>query len=196
MRLLLRRIYDWTMRLAEHRYSSWWLGIVSFLESSIFPIPPDVMLVPMILAQKTRAWALASICTAASVFGGIVGYGIGFLLFESIGVPIVEYYGYASEFSQFRDYYHIYGIWIVIAFALTFLPYKVVTIASGMAALEPFSFVIASIIGRGIRFFALAALLNYFGSQIRSFIEARLGLLTSTFFVLLLAGFLIIKFAP
>jgi membrane protein YqaA with SNARE-associated domain len=195
MSALLKRIYDWTMGLAGHRHAVRWLAIVSFAESSFFPIPPDVMLIPMILAQRARAWALAALCTCASVFGGIAGYGIGFLLFESAGRPIVELYGYADEFARFQDYYQVYGAWIVAVFALTFLPYKVVTIASGVAALEPISFIIASVLGRGFRFFAAAALLRYFGPQIRSFIEARLGLITTAFVALLVAGFLIIKFA-
>ena len=195
MSALLKRTYDWTMGLAGHRHAVRWLAIVSFAESSFFPIPPDVMLIPMILAQRARAWMLATLCTCASVFGGIAGYGVGFLLFESAGRPIVELYGYADEFARFQDYYQVYGAWIVAVFALTFLPYKVVTIASGVAALEPVSFIIASVLGRGFRFFATATLLRYFGPQIRSFIEARLGLVTTAFVALLVTGFLIIKFA-
>lgn len=195
MSALLKRIYDWTMGLAGHRHAVRWLAIVSFAESSFFPIPPDVMLIPMILAQRAHAWMLATLCTCASVFGGIAGYGIGFLLFESAGRPIVELYGYADEFARFQEYYQVYGAWIVAVFALTFLPYKVVTIASGVAALEPVSFITASVLGRGFRFFAAAAVLRYFGPQIRSFIEVRLGLITTAFVALLVAGFLIIKFA-
>ena len=195
MSALLKRIYDWTMGLAGHRHAVRWLAIVSFAESSFFPIPPDVMLIPMILAQRAHAWMLATLCTCASVFGGIAGYGIGFLLFESAGRPIVELYGYADEFARFQEYYQVYGAWIVAVFALTFLPYKVVTIASGVAALEPVSFITASVLGRGFRFFAAAAVLRYFGPQIRSFMEARLGLVTTAFVALLVAGFLIIKFA-
>ena len=195
MSALLKRIYDWTMGLAGHRHAVRWLAIVSFAESSFFPIPPVVMLIPMILAQRAHAWMLATLCTCASVFGGIAGYGIGFLLFESAGRPIVELYGYADEFARFQEYYQVYGAWIVAVFALTFLPYKVVTIASGVAALEPVSFITASVLGRGFRFFAAAAVLRYFGPQIRSFIEARLGLVTTAFVALLVAGFLIIKFA-
>ena len=195
MSALLKRIYDWTMGLAGHRHAVRWLAIVSFAESSFFPIPPDVMLIPMILAQRAHAWMLATLCTCASVFGGIAGYGIGFLLFESAGRPIVELYGYTDEFARFQEYYQVYGAWIVAVFALTFLPYKVVTIASGVAALEPVSFITASVLGRGFRFFAAAAVLRYFGPQIRSFIEARLGLVTTAFVALLVAGFLIIKFA-
>ena len=195
MSALLKRIYDWTMGLAGHRHAVRWLAIVSFAESSFFPIPPDVMLIPMILAQRAHAWMLATLCTCASVFGGIAGYGIGFLLFESVGRPIVELYGYTDEFARFQEYYQVYGAWIVAVFALTFLPYKVVTIASGVAALEPVSFITASVLGRGFRFFAAAAVLRYFGPQIRSFIEARLGLVTTAFVALLVAGFLIIKFA-
>jgi membrane protein YqaA with SNARE-associated domain len=195
MSVLLKRIYDWTMGLASHRHAVRWLAVVSFAESSFFPIPPDVMLIPMILAQRARAWMFAALCTVASVAGGIAGYGIGFLLFESAGRPIVELYGYVDEFARFQDYYQVYGAWIVAVFALTILPYKVVTIASGVAVLEPISFITASVLGRGIRFFAAAALLRYFGPQIRSFIEARLGLVTTAFVALLVAGFLIIKFA-
>lgn len=194
MKTLVRQLYDWTMGLASHRHSISWLAVVSFIESSIFPIPPDVLLIPMILAKRARAWVYAAICTAASVIGGIVGYGIGILLFNSIGRPIVELYGYSAEFDRFRDYYDAYGAWIVVIFALTFLPYKVVTIASGVAVLEPFSFIVASVLGRGIRFFTLAVLLWYFGVRIRAFIEARLGLVMGVFVALLVAGFFIVKF--
>ncbi len=195
MSRLLKRTYDWTMGLARHRHAVRWLAVVSFIESSVFPIPPDVMLIPMILAQRARAWAFAAVCTLASVLGGIAGYGIGVLLFESVGRPLIELYDYTTEFARFSDYYQVYGAWIVAVFALTFLPYKVVTIASGVAALDPLSFVTASALGRGVRFFASAALLWYFGQEIRLFIEARLGLATSAFVALLLAGFLIVKFA-
>ena len=190
---LLKLIYDWTMGLSSHRHAVRWLAAVSFAESSFFPIPPDVMLIPMILAQRARTWTFAALCTCASVLGGVAGYGIGFWIFESVGRPIVELYGYADEFSRFQGYYQAHGAWVVAVFALTILPYKVVTIASGVAVLEPISFITASVLGRGIRFFGVAALLWYFGPQIRSFIEARLGLVTTVFVVLLVAGFLIIK---
>ena len=195
MKAIVRRLYDWMMGKASHRHSISWLAVVSFIESSIFPIPPDVLLIPMILAQRARAWVYATICTMASVIGGIVGYGIGILLFKSIGRPIMELYGYSAEFDRFRDYYDSYGAWIVVIFAVTFLPYKVVTIASGVAVLEPFSFILASVLGRGIRFFTLAVLLWYFGMRVRAFIEARLGLVMGVFVALLVAGFFIVKFS-
>ena len=193
--VMLRALYDWTMRLGESRYSPWALAFVAFIESSIFPIPPDVLLIPMILAARQRAWTYATICLVASVVGGFGGYMIGFVLFEGLGRPILDFYHYTEQFGRFTELYNQWGAWSVAFFGVTPFPYKVVTIASGVARLDPFVFGFASAVSRGIRFFAVAALLWYFGPPIRAFIERRLGLMAIVFFVLLFGAFVVLKFA-
>ncbi|MDP6108871.1 MAG: YqaA family protein, partial [Rhodospirillales bacterium] len=165
---MLRRLYDWTLEMAAHRHALWVLALVSFIESSLLPIPPDVMLIPMVLAAPTRAWRIAGVCTAASVLGGMGGYGIGFFLFDQIGQPILDFYHYADEFQSFRAKYNDWGGWAVFIFGLTFLPYKVITIFSGVTGLEIWSFTLASVLARGMRFFVVAWLLWKFGAPIRS----------------------------
>ena len=191
---MLRGLYNWTMRLAGHRHALWALAAVSFIESSIFPIPPDVMLIPMVLAMRERAWLIAAVCTVSSVLGGMAGYAIGFYLFEALGQPILEFYGYAGKFADFQGRYNEYGAWIVFFAGVTPFPYKVITIASGLTALSLPTFMLASVLARGLRFFIVAALLWRFGEPIRDFIERRLGLLFTIFVVLLFGGFIAIKF--
>jgi membrane protein YqaA with SNARE-associated domain len=189
----LRGLYDWAMAQAEKPYALWMLALIAFVESSVFPIPPDVLLIPMVLAAPARAWLIATLCTVSSVAGGMLGYAIGALLFEAIGRPIIDFYGYASQFAEFRSAYNDWGAWIVFGAGLTPFPYKVITIASGVTGLNLATFMIASVLARGGRFFAVAALLWWFGEPIRSFIERNLGWLTALFFVLLLGGFLVLK---
>ena len=189
----LRALYDWTLALAGHRRAEWALGVISFLESSIFPIPPDVMLMPMVLAARERAWRLATVCTLASVAGGLAGYGIGLFLFDTIGQPILDFYGYAEKFSSFQGMYNEYGAWIVFGAGFSPIPYKVFTIASGVTQLDILTFFVASTLSRGARFFLVAGLLWRFGTPIRAFIERWLGLLTFLFFVFLFGGFLVLK---
>ena len=190
---MLRRLYDRVIELAAHRHAIWWLALVSFVESSVFPIPPDVMIIPMILAAREKAWRIAGVCTIASVIGGLAGYGIGAFLYESVGARIVEFYGYGDRFATFRETFQEYGPWIVAAAGLTPFPYKVITIASGVFALDPLVFIIASVLSRGGRFYIEAALLWKFGPPIRDFIETRLEVLSIVFIVLLFAGFALIK---
>jgi len=192
---MLRRLYDWTMNLAGHRRATSALAAVSFIESSVFPIPPDVLLIPMVLAARDRAWRYAAICTIASVLGGMLGYAIGLYLFESAGQPLLEFYGYATKFDEFRGRYNEWGAWIVFIAGLTPFPYKVITIASGVAELDFAVFSIASVLARGLRFFIVAALLWWLGPPVRVFIEKRLGLMTIIFCVLLLGGFIVAKYA-
>ncbi len=192
---MIRPLYDWTMRLGASRHAVWALAFVAFVESSIFPIPPDVLLIPMVLAARSRAWRLAAICTAASVVGGFAGYAIGASLFETLGRPLLAFYGYEDAFARFTERYNEWGAWIVAFFGVTPFPYKVITIASGVAHLDPVVFGIASVLSRGIRFFLVAALLWKFGAPIRAFIEKRLGLMTLIFFVLLIGGFAALKLA-
>lgn len=192
---MLRRLYDWVLELAAHRHATWALAIVSFLESSVFPIPPDVMLIPMVLAERLKAWAYAAVATVSSVIGGVAGYAIGFFLFELAGQPLIDFYGYGDAFASFAGRYNEYGAWIVFLAGVTPFPYKVITIASGATALSFPVFVLASIAARGLRFFMVSALLYWFGPPIRDFIERRLGLVTAVFLVLLIGGFVLVKYA-
>lgn len=191
---MLRGLYDWTIRLGSTRHAVWILAAVAFVESSVFPIPPDVLLIPMILAVRERAWSLAALCTVSSVMGGFLGYAIGALLFDVIGQPIIDFYGFEAAFTRFTEQYNEMGAWIVAFFGVTPFPYKVITIASGVTDLNPFVFGLASIGSRGVRFFLVAALLWYFGPPIRAFVERYLGWVALVFCVLLVAGFVALKF--
>jgi membrane protein YqaA with SNARE-associated domain len=189
---VLRRLYDWTMGLAGHRHAESALAAVSFIESSIFPVPPDVMLIPMVLARRERAWRIAFICTIASVLGGVAGYAIGFFAFETIGRPVLEFYGDAPKFADFQEHYNEWGAWVVFSGGLTPFPYKVITILSGVTALDVTVFMVSSVVARGLRFYIVAGLLWYFGDPIRIFIERRLGLLFTLFSILLVGGFVVV----
>ena len=191
---MLRRLYDWTVSLAAHRRSEWALSGVAFVESSVFPIPPDALLIPMVFARPEKAWRYALICTIMSVLGGIAGYAIGFFLFESIGQAIVDFYGLANAFDSFQNRYNESGVWIVLIAGLTPFPYKVITIASGVTALNFAVFVAASVLARGLRFFIVAALLWKFGPSIRGFIEKWLGWVFAAGLILLIGGFAVVKY--
>ncbi len=190
---MLRRLYDRTMELAAHRHALAALALVSFVESSVFPIPPDVLLIPMVLADRARAWRIAFVCTAASVLGGLAGYAIGHFVFDAVGGPILEFYGYQAEFAEFQDYYNAWGGWAVFVAGVTPFPYKVITILSGVTGLGIAVFAVSSVLARGLRFFVVAGLLWYFGESIRVFIERRLGLLFTLFLILLIGGFAFAK---
>jgi membrane protein YqaA with SNARE-associated domain len=190
----MRRLYDWIMELAASDRAPSALFWVSFIESSFFPIPPDVMLIPMALANRAKAWWYATIATVGSVVGGLLGYVIGYLLFDLVGKPILNLYGYTDKFHEFAAQYNEYGSWIVFMAGLTPFPYKVITIASGTTSMNILMFIVASIAGRAGRFFAVAGLLYFFGQPIRAFIERYFGILTVLFFVLLLGGFAAVRF--
>lgn len=190
---MIRKLYDWTLSLASRPDALVILAIVAFLESSIFPIPPDVMILPMILAARQNAWRIAGIATIASVLGGFAGYGVGMFLFESLGQPLITFYGYAENFAEFQALYQEWGAWIVFGAGLTPFPFKVITIASGAVALDPVIFGIAAVLARGLRFYLEAALLWKFGPPIRAFVEDRLGLFTALFFVALIGGFVALR---
>ena len=190
---LLRSLYNWTLKKAEHKYSSWVLSIVSFAESSFFPIPPDVLLIPMIIAKRTKAWTYAFICTLSSVFGGVVGYAIGFFLFNSIGILIVEFYHLTNSFNTFENYYKEYGMLIVLGAGFTPFPFKFITIASGVFSLNIFLFIFTAFIARGFRFYLLAILLFIFGEKIKFLIDKYFNILAVLFFILLLGSFMLIK---
>ena len=184
---MLRRLYDRTLSHAAHRNALWVLAGVSFLESSVFPIPPDVLMIPMILAAPQRAFVIASVCLLASVAGGVAGYGIGYFAFEELGRPVLAGLGKLEQMAAFNARFHDVGSWAVLVAGLTPFPYKVITIMSGWTGLPLASFVIISIIARGLRFFLVAWLLWRYGAPIRDLIERRLGLMF-TLFVVLLAG--------
>ena len=190
----MRRLYDWVIRLAGHPRAIPAMGVVSFAESSFFPIPPDVMLVPMILANRQKAFTIAFVCTVCSVLGGLLGYAIGFYFFETIGAWVVKTYGLQAGLEKFRDEFTRYGTWVILIKGLTPIPYKLVTIASGAAHFDLFTFVWASIVTRGVRFFLVAALLWKYGEPIRAFIEKRLTLVMWTFLIVLVGGFVAVKF--
>ncbi|MEJ8476374.1 YqaA family protein [Roseibium algae] len=190
---MLRRLYDWTLSLASGPRAPAALGTVSFVESSVFPIPPDILLIPMVIAKKESAWRLALLCTVTSVLGGLAGYMIGLFLFQQVAEPILAFYGYLDKFDQFSTVFKDWGWWFVFIAGLTPFPYKVITIASGAAGLSLPVFLLASVVSRGIRFFVVAGLLYFFGPPIRDFIEKRLGLMFTIFMVLLVGGFVLIK---
>jgi membrane protein YqaA with SNARE-associated domain len=191
---MLRRLYSWTMRLAEGPHALRALAVVSFAESSFFPVPPDTLLIPMVLAQRQRAFTLAAWCTAASVAGGMVGYAIGSLLYESLGLWIVNFYGYGNGIETFRESYAAWGAWIILLKGMTPIPYKLVTIASGFAGYNFGLFVILSIITRGIRFFLVAGLLAYYGEPIRGFLERRLEAIALATVAIIISGFVIVRY--
>jgi membrane protein YqaA with SNARE-associated domain len=191
---LLTRLYNWTMGLAAHPGALWALTLVAFAESSFFPIPPDVLLIPMVLAARRRAWLIAAVCTAASVAGGLAGYGIGYFLYDAIGRPLVDLFGGGHAFELFRANYNEWGLWIVFTAGLTPLPYKVFTILSGVTQLDLGLFTLGSGISRGLRFFLEVLLLWYVGEPIRAFVEGNLKVVTTVFVVLLLGSFLVLRY--
>jgi len=188
---MLRRMYDWCIDAAHKPYALWILGIVSFAESSFFPIPPDVMLIPMALARPNKAWLYAGICTITSVAGGVVGYLIGHLLYDSVGQWVIQFYGYGDKVEAFRAGYAEYGAWIILLKGLTPIPYKLVTITSGFANYNIWMFIGLSIIARGARFYVVAILMNRYGVWIRETIEKHLGLVVALALVGLVGGFVI-----
>ena len=188
---MLRRIYDWCIDAAHKPYALWILGAVAFAESSFFPIPPDVMLLPMSVARPRRAWLFATVCTVASVAGGVLGYAIGALLYDSVGQWLINLYGLGSKVETFRESYAQWGALIIIGKGLTPIPFKLVTIASGFAGYNIWLFVLCSIIARGGRFFVVAILLNRYGEWIRVRIERHLTLWVALFAIVLVLGFIV-----
>ena len=186
---MLRFAYDWSLKVARHPYALWLLAAVSFFESSVFPIPPDLIMIPMILAVPRKAFLIAGVCLVSSVAGGLLGYFIGFGLYEQVGRPILEVLGKEEYFATFSERYNEYGAWAVLFAGMTPFPYKVITILSGATGLSLSVFLVSSIVARGARFFIVAALLWKFGDPIRTLIEKRLGMMFALFLVLLLAGF-------
>ncbi|PLS22530.1 YqaA family protein [Neptunicoccus cionae] len=191
---MLRRFYEWILSLAQSRWALAALAIIAFVESSVFPIPPDVLLIPLILAAPTRAFMIAAVCTVSSVLGGAFGYYIGAELFDAIGRPILDFYHKAEAFETFKTRFNEQGHWAVLFAGITPFPYKVITITSGATDLPFWSFLFWSLIARGIRFFIVATLLWHFGAPIRDFIERRLALVFTVFLILLVLGFWAVKY--
>ena len=190
---LVKATYDYMLNLASRRNAMYFLFAVAFIESSFFPIPPDVMLIPMVLAAPTKAWRIAGIATIASVLGGAFGYAIGVFFFDLIARPILTFYGYMHQFDVFKDYYHEWGAWIVFGAGITPFPYKVITIASGVVHLDFAVFMLASVVARGMRFYLVAWLLKKYGEPMKDYIEKNLGMLSVLLLLLQLGGFAGIK---
>jgi len=190
----MRNIYDWMMRAASSKRAPYALGTVSFIESSFFPIPPDVMLIPMVLSNREKAWWYATIATVASVFGGLLGYAIGYFAYDAIGLPILKFYGKEHALDGFIQFVHEYGVPAIIIKGATPIPFKVVTIAAGVAKMDLLAFIGACIVARAMRFFLVAGLLYFFGQPIKEFIERRLTLVTTVFVVVLVSGFVAVKY--
>ncbi|MEA3030284.1 MAG: hypothetical protein QOG13_1609 [Sphingomonadales bacterium] len=186
---MFRKLYDWTLRTAGHRHADYYLAAVSFAESSFFPIPPDVILVPMILARRDEAWRIAAICTIASVLGAMLGYAIGNFLYESVGQWLIRIYGMSEGIEGFRETYRLWGAWIILIKGFTPIPFKLVTIASGIAGFNFPLFVLLATITRGLRFFLIAWLLKRYGAPVQAFIEKRLTLVSWVFLAVLVGGF-------
>ena len=185
---MLRRLYDWCIAAAGKPYASWIMGVVSFVESSFFPIPPDAMLIPMSLARPDRAYFYATLCTVTSVAGGVLGYIIGAYLYDSVGIWLMSVYGYGDKVEAFRAAYAEWGAWIIVLKGMTPIPYKIVTIASGFANYPLIPFILLSFVARGMRFYLVAFLLHRYGPQAREMIEKRLGLWTTVGAVVVVGG--------
>jgi membrane protein YqaA with SNARE-associated domain len=185
---MLRRLYDWCIAAAGKPYAAWIMGAVSFVESSFFPLPPDLMLIPLCLARPDKAYFYAALCTLTSVAGGILGYVIGAALYDTVGHWLIQLYGYGDKVEAFREAYAQWGAWIILLKGLTPIPYKIVTITSGFAGYNILLFVLFSFIARGMRFFAVAFLLRRYGPQAREMLEKRLGMWVTIGAAVLVAG--------
>jgi len=188
---MFKKLYAWTLSLAESPRAAWALGLIAFAESSFFPIPPDVILVPMSLAKPKRAWFYAGLCSICSVAGGVVGYMIGALLYDTVGQWLIGIYGYANKVEALRAFYAQWGALFILVKGLTPIPYKLVTIVSGLLGYDFFLFVLLSLITRGARFFILAAILNKFGEPIRAALEKHFAIFMALIVFFIVAGFYI-----
>jgi membrane protein YqaA with SNARE-associated domain len=190
-----RRLYDWVLHWAHTPHGAVALFLLAFAESSFFPIPPDVLLIALVLGSLRRWMLFAGVCTAGSVLGGIAGYGIGYFLMDTVGARLIEFYHAQAYYQKVAQWYQLYDFWIVFTAAFTPIPYKVFTIASGAFQINIAGFMLASLVGRGARFFLVAGLLRAFGEPVRRFIDKYFDWLALAFVVLLAAGFAIIRYA-
>jgi membrane protein YqaA with SNARE-associated domain len=193
---MLRRAYEWILGLATHRHALAWLALLAFLESSVLPLAPDILIIPMALATPRRAWTIGAVATAGSVAGGFAGYAIGHFLYRTVGRPLIDVYGAQALFEQFRQLYARWGIALIAAGGFTPLPYKIVTIASGVAGLNPVAFGLAAVISRASRFFLVAVLVARYGQPMRRLLETRLAGLGMVLLFLLLGGFVAFRYLP
>ena len=191
---MLRKLYDWCIKAADKPYALWLMGAVSFAESSFFPIPPDTMLIPMSLARPERAWTYATVCTLTSVAGGVLGYVIGAMLYDTVGHWLIHLYGYGDKVEAFRAAYARWGAIIILLKGLTPIPYKIVTITSGFAGYNIWLFIVCSIVARGLRFYLTALVLNRYGAKVRAIIEERLAFWVTLGVLVLIAGFIIVVY--
>ena len=190
----LRKLYDWTLEKSKDPKATWFLAIISFAESSFFPIPPDIILIPMVIANRIKAWLYATICTVSSVLGGILGYFIGFFFYNSVGIMIIQYYSLENLFSSFESNYNDYGILIVLGAGFTPFPFKFITIASGLFSLNLPLFISVAFFARGLRFFLVAGLIKLFGNFIKNLIDRYFNIIATSFFLLLIGSFILIKY--
>lgn len=191
---LIRKMYDWTIRLSETKQATWALAAIAFIESSVFPIPPDLLLIPMCIAERKKSFFYATICTVSSVLGGLAGYAIGYYAFETWGHKILDFYGLLKGFDDMKVRYDEYGGWIILAKGMTPIPFKILTILSGVLHLDLHVFILSSIGARAMRFYLVAGLLWKYGEPVRHFIEKHLGWVTLGFLILLIGGFVAIKY--
>ncbi|MDQ4087736.1 MAG: DedA family protein [Pseudomonadota bacterium] len=189
---MFRALYDWTLRLASHRHAIRSMAVISFCESSFFPIPPDVMVVPMVLARRDQAYLIATVCTVSSVLGGVLGYAIGYFLWDTVGQWLIDVYHMADKMESLRQLYAQWGAWVILIKGFTPIPFKLVTIASGFFKFNFPLFLLLASITRGARFFLIAWLLKRYGAPMQEFIERRLTLVGWTFLILLVGGFALV----
>jgi membrane protein YqaA with SNARE-associated domain len=190
----VKSLYDWVLEKSGHPLAAWFLSGVSFIESSFFPVPPDVMLIPMCLGERRKSFWFATLCTVSSVLGGLFGYFIGVFLFESVGKFIIEFYGFHEAFAKVHGYFQEYGAWFVFLAGVTPIPYKVFTIGAGVFNMAILPFVLASVFGRGLRFYAVAALVFVMGPRVKSWIDRYFNWLTVVFFLLLVGCFYLLNY--
>jgi membrane protein YqaA with SNARE-associated domain len=189
---MIRKMYDWVLRQAEKPYAEWILFGIAMAEASVFPLPPDVLLLPMAIERREKAWRLAAVCLAGSVLGGLVGYGIGVFAMATLGQWVIDTYHLQSAFQAFHDGFNKWGVWIILAKGLTPIPFKLVTIASGVARLNLVSFVLAAAATRALRFFLIAALVRKYGEPIKTFIEKYLTWVALGVLVAIVGGFWVV----
>jgi len=190
---MLKPLYDWVLRRSQRPDAVWWMAGVSFAESSFFPLPPDIMLIPMCLADRQKLWRYTNICALASLLGGLLGYAIGYYLFEGVGRLVIEAYGAQESFVGFQHAFDTYGPWFLILKGVTPIPYKLLAIAAGFAHLDLTVFILCSIVARFSRFYMIAILLHFYGPQVQEIIEKRLMLVTTVMLVIVIGGLLSFK---
>ena len=191
---IVRSMYDWVLEKSTHRFAAWFLSLIAFLESSIFPIPPDVMLIPMCLGAPKKSFWFATICTVSSVLGGILGYYIGMFFYEAIGQDIISFYQLEPAFLKIQFYFKEYGVWFLLLAGITPIPYKVFAIGAGVFQMVFLPFVLTSIVGRGFRFFLVSLLIYWIGPPVRTWIDRYFNWLMILFGILFIGSFILLKY--